>query len=209
MTFTPDWIWPSTTHGWAACIVKVSLMLHICLTTSLWISDQDKDSYQLSFSPLSHPPLHHCTTTCVIIQKIPILRRCHCFRVVNVFVWSICLTFGVNMWAMPSTAPFSINPLTKKQKSTTYGNRELKYITWERERERIHHTVLPWTRFSEASHMEKTAPANTQIHTQRHITALCLLGSESVKSEQMLRDAFRLVETGKKSFLHHFGESLQ
>lgn len=168
MTFTPDWIWPSTTHGWAACIVKVSLMLHICLTTSLWISDQDKDSYQLSFSPPSHPPLHHCTTTCVIIQKIPILRRCHCFRVVNVFVWSICLTFGVNMWAMPSTAPFSINPLTKKQKSTTYGNRELKYITWERERENPSHCVAMDTLFWGLTHGKNGTSKHTDTHTKTH-----------------------------------------
>lgn len=38
-------------------------------------------------------------------------------------------TFGVNMCAIPSTDPFSIKPLTMKQKSTTYGKSELKYMT--------------------------------------------------------------------------------
>lgn len=40
--------------------------------------------------------------------------------VVNVMVGHLfSLTFGVNMWAMPSTAPLSIKPRTRKQKSTT------------------------------------------------------------------------------------------
>lgn len=45
------------------------------------------------------------------------------------------------MWAMPSTAPLSIKPRTRKQKSTTYGNRELKYITWVRRESSTLHSV--------------------------------------------------------------------
>lgn len=50
----------------------------------------------------------------------------------------VSFTFGVNMWAMPSTDPFSIRPLTMKQKSTTYGKRELKYITCVGRRKKTH-----------------------------------------------------------------------
>lgn len=37
-------------------------------------------------------------------------------------------TLGVNMWRMPSIEPFKRNALMRKHISTTYGNRELKYM---------------------------------------------------------------------------------
>lgn len=37
-------------------------------------------------------------------------------------------TLGVNMWRMPSIEPFKKSALIRKHISTTYGNRELKYM---------------------------------------------------------------------------------
>lgn len=45
-----------TAHVWTPCIDKVSLMLHICLASSLWMNDQHQDSSELetTFSSAAH-----------------------------------------------------------------------------------------------------------------------------------------------------------
>lgn len=42
------------------------------------------------------------------------------------------VTLGVNMCRIPSTEPLRSRARTRKQINTTYGNRELKYITCEK-----------------------------------------------------------------------------
>lgn len=122
---------------------------------------------------------------------------------------SFSLTFGVNMWAMPSTAPLSIKPRTRKQNSTTYGKRELKYITWVRASP-VRYTVLPWIRSSVVLQSHSVSLAHTHTWWMNPKTPLCLLGTESVKSYQMWRvDYLRFREMSQKSFLQHFGESFQ
>lgn len=86
---------------------------------------------------------------------------------------SFSLTFGVNMWAMPSTAPLSIKPRTRKQNSTTYGKRELKYITWVRASP-VRYTVLPWIRSSVALQSHSVSLAHTHTHGEWIPKLLCV-----------------------------------
>lgn len=78
------------------------------------------------------------------------------------------LTFGVNMWAMPSTAPFSSKPRTRKQKSTTYGKRELKYITLERKRESSTLQCYHGHAFLRSGLRKKDKNCNQTFHTHTH-----------------------------------------
>lgn len=145
----------------------------ICLANSLWMNDQDQRAWEYSTQRTSY--------------------------------YFYSLTFGVNMWAMPSTAPFSSKPRTRKQKSTTYGKRELKYITLERKRESSTLQCYHGHAFLRSGLRKKDKNCNQTFHTHTWIkpkTALCLLGTESVKFYQMWReDSLRFGETSQKSFI--------
>lgn len=98
--------------------------------------------------------------------------------IIIVIIYLSSLTFGVNMWAMPSTAPLSIKPRTRKQKSTTYGKRELKYITWVRRESSTLHSVAMDTLFGGFT---VTHSSFLQARVRREWipqTTLCLFGTE-------------------------------
>lgn len=118
------------------------------------------------------------------------------------------LTLGVNMWAMPSTAPLSSKPRTRKQNSTTYGKRELKYITWVRASP-LCYTVLPWIHSFEALQSLSGTHNHTQTSEWIPKTALCLLVLNLWYLTKCGEDSMRLKDMSQKSFLQHFGESFQ
>lgn len=134
--------------GWMALMVKQQTInklmaeqlaetkCHLCyifvqLTFCEWrIRTNTVMGVRITFLPLAGQQ----TTICSLIF---FCNSCFCW---GILFYSCCclfsrnhlcfsLTFGVNMWAMPSTAPFISKTRTRKQKSTTYGKRELKYIT--------------------------------------------------------------------------------
>lgn len=100
------------------------------------------------------------------------------FVIIITIIYLSSLTFGVNMWAMPSTAPLSIKPRTRKQKSTRYGKRELKYITWVRRESSTLHSVAMDTLFGGFT---VTHSSFLQTRVRREWipqTTLCLFGAE-------------------------------
>lgn len=114
-------------------------------------------------------------------MSLKLQLRSNDFAIIIMIICLSSLTFGVNMWAMPSTAPLSIKPRTRKQKSTTYGNRELKYITWVRRESSTLHSVAMDTLFGGFT-VTHSSFSQTRLQHEwiPQTSTLCLFGAECV-----------------------------
>lgn len=115
------------------------------------------------------------------------------------------------MWAIPSTAPLSIKPRTRKQKSTTYGKSELKYITWVRRESSTLHSVAMDTLHGGFT---VTHSSFSQMRVRREWipqTSLCLFGTECVNLWNLSKceeNSLRFREMSQKSSSQYFTSTI-